>query len=156
MRMEQLNCCICEQLVPGSLDGLSRHLLSNHAVSLTRGVGNRGFVCAQDGCLRRFVHFFSLRRHIREDHINERYNEPIRQPEPAPEPVPVNFGNINNGDFNVHNQRVEDDGRMDVDVDLNHEVENNNVIEDDLKLDLQDFIVKMIGRLNCNGSRLGA
>nr|XP_012218876.1 PREDICTED: uncharacterized protein LOC105670111 [Linepithema humile] len=73
--MERLNCYMCQQLVSGGLNGLVRHFISIHGLTINRGVGNAGFKCGQSGCQRTFIHFYTLRRHIRNYHLHERNTE---------------------------------------------------------------------------------
>lgn len=67
--MENLNCFLCNQKIPGGLHGLSKHLRHQHLLNLTDKL-DTGFVCAQNGCPRNFAEFYLLRRHIRTSHLN--------------------------------------------------------------------------------------
>ncbi|KAH0567768.1 hypothetical protein KQX54_013523 [Cotesia glomerata] len=74
-QLQALNCSLCNERVQGALNGLiSYHLVYIHGFSLNRKISNEGFRCGQDGCGRRFCHFFTLRRHIRQYHINNDQN----------------------------------------------------------------------------------
>ena len=41
---------MCEELVAGGLDGLCRHFVCHHGLTVNRGIRDSGFVCAQNGC----------------------------------------------------------------------------------------------------------
>ena len=69
--MERLNCFMCQQLVDNGLDGLCSHFINHHGLTVNRGVGNKGFVCGQVGCYRRFTQYYSLRKHFKDCHTVE-------------------------------------------------------------------------------------
>lgn len=140
---------MCQQLVQGGLDGLRSHFINHHGLTVNRGVGNKGFVCGEVGCHRRFTQFYSLRKHHRRSHVDGQQGEPGQ-----PQPIPINILDVNNNDFNDNNHDLEDNfQQMDVDDDPE---EDNNAVDDEIQFDLKTFITRMIGRLQCNGSMTGS
>ncbi|XP_057323483.1 uncharacterized protein LOC130670103 isoform X2 [Microplitis mediator] len=79
--MQSLNCSLCNQKIPGALNGLSRHLVNDHGLSLKRGMGDSGFRCGQNGCQSRFYHFYTLRDHINKHHLNNNYDNDYQDDE---------------------------------------------------------------------------
>lgn len=67
--MENLNCFVRENEIPGGLNGLSKHLRLQYLFNSTRRL-DTGYICAQNGCTRSYLEFYLLRRHIRERHLN--------------------------------------------------------------------------------------
>ena len=48
--MDQLNFFLCDQLVNNGLNGLGLHFQGVHGLTISRGLNNCGFTCAQNGC----------------------------------------------------------------------------------------------------------
>lgn len=147
--MERLNCYICQQLISGGLDGLVLHLRSIHGFTIIRGVDNAGFECGQDGCRRRFVNFYSLRRHIRNYHLHERGDEPEQRPE-------IITNQLYNNEINNDEMDVQFDDPKNID---DNSVYNDNVSSNDdtdqEDFDLQKFVIRMIAKFQCKGSMTG-
>lgn len=72
--METLKCFMCRNTVKEGLNGLARHFIIVHGLTLKRGIERGGFQCGQKECYRRFLHFFSLRDHIRKVHFSQEEN----------------------------------------------------------------------------------
>lgn len=142
--MPRLNCSLCNESVAGALDGLSRHLINNHGLSIKRGMGDSGFQCGQNGCKRRFRFFYSLRRHIQTNHlINADNNEDI-----GDEDVEVDdnireqqFGDLEVNYEGMHNEENEEDS------DDEESVPGDE--NDDMDFDLKKYVVRMVVRFQC-------
>nr|XP_012224837.1 PREDICTED: uncharacterized protein LOC105673639 isoform X1 [Linepithema humile] len=72
--MEPLKCFMCRKTVKGELNGLARHFTIVHGLTLKHGIDKVGFQCGQKNCYRRFLHFYSLRDHIRKIHFSRKEN----------------------------------------------------------------------------------
>lgn len=167
--MEQLRCYLCSQRVPGGLDGLRNHFIQNHGLTINRGLGNEGFICGEINCQRNFKNFYSLRRHVRQNHTVENDAEDAAEPREVnhnqdqdPE-IPLNgagmndipfdapnINNNNNNNTNGENQELVDNEEINVNR------ENYNLMDDLTYNDLRTFIIRMISRLHSNCSMNGA
>ncbi|XP_044593370.1 histone-lysine N-methyltransferase, H3 lysine-79 specific-like [Cotesia glomerata] len=139
--MERLNCFLCHRLVSGELSGLKNHFVNVHGLTVSQGVGDRGFKCDQGGCCRRFLNFSSLRRHIKKIHLHNQLNH------------------NDDSEMNVDNNNDnENDNRNDNNIDdndhfhPNNDGENNNNNNNNRVFDMSYHIVRMIGRFQCKPS----
>ncbi|CAG5093261.1 Protein of unknown function, partial [Cotesia congregata] len=145
--MQRLNCSLCNQSVPGALNGLSRHLVKDHVLSINRGMGDSGFQCGQNGCRRRFRFFYSLRRHIEKKHLNnvddndEAGNEDIE--------VDNNIREQQFGDLEVNYEAVHDEEN---EQDSDGESVAGDVDNNDMDFDLKKYVIRMIARFQCKPS----
>lgn len=142
--MERLNCSVCQNLVSGGLDGLVRHLRSSHGFTINRGMGKAGFECGQNGCRRRFAHFYTLRKHIKENHLIQRNRNEL-----AP-------ANVINALYEIYNEEIEN-------VEIDHVNENEDPVDDDynedgndIAFELRTFVMRMIAKFQCKGSMTGS
>lgn len=136
---QQLNCFLYLNLVRGGLDELAQHFRSTYGITLNQNLPISGYACAQNGCQKSYVNFYDLRKHIQKRHsnnLNQELNEVIDNEYPE-DP------NENIDDENIY---AEDEIPQEMEFDV--ENQNDEPIEDRLK----KFVIRMIGRLQCNGS----
>lgn len=146
--MDELSCFKCQENIPNGLDGLRNHFINQHGLTINRRLGNRGFICSQNGCQRSFTYFFALRRHIRKFHTFERQ---IYQEREQYQPViAVNF--LEEGHNHVNNNNED----IDNNIENNAYNEINDEFEEEFIFDLKMFITRMIANLQCNGSLNGS
>lgn len=136
--MERLSCFLCSGVTTGGIYGLRTHFILQHGLSINRGAGKNGFICGQNNCQRSYKHFFSLKRHIENDHLNDRQDQAFNLP------------NEINVDHVFQNQDL---GNEEV-LNLNPAAEIENDVDDFASF--QTFIARMIGRFHCNPSVTGA
>lgn len=145
--MERLKCFECNLFVPNGLNGLRDHLINIHGIKLSEGLGHKGFPCSQNGCEKRFKHFYTLRDHIRKSHQNATA-ENIDM-EVVNESLDENLVNTN-CNFN-ENVVVNENIVNEITISENYQaVENPEKNEPDLNL--KDFIIQMIGNYQSNPS----
>lgn len=161
--MQALNCSLCNERVPGALNGLSYHLVYVHGFSLNRKISDEGFRCGQDGCGRRFCNFFTLRRHIRQYHLNNDQNiedeedmgndeaidefQPERINEQDYEDQPQKINQVDNENQDVQEPHFENNNNNDDGDDNNNNNCNNNNINEGFNL--RKYIVHMVARFQC-------
>lgn len=153
--MERLNCYMCQESIPGGLNGLSRHLSTIHGFFVNHGVGPGGFECGQDGCRRRFLHFYTLRRHIREAHLPRGNDEPEEYYENQNRIDDFNDQDIDGIVHGQENMDLEFDVVEEENVAINHGNDPDDHNNDNENL-LRQFVIKMIAEFQCQGSMTGS
>lgn len=138
--METLKCFMCRKSVKMGLNGLIKHLKIVHGLTFKEGIQKGGFECGQEGCYRRFSHFFSFKDHIKKVHL------PIEEDDSecsieSTESFPVNNDNIitNNNDESGSYENTD-----------NVEALKCN------EFNLKDSLIRMIIRLHSNVSMTGS
>lgn len=145
--MNELSCFMCKNLISAGLDGSAHHLTRDHAITLTKGMGDTGFICGQNGCTRNFLHFYNMRKHILINHFDEDNCLELEL------------------ELVCEQDRVED--RAIIVADKNHEETNNiNAIEpviiqnldeirennDDFQFDLKSSVINLISKFHSDSS----
>lgn len=141
-----LSCFLCNQVVVGVLHELRNHFINHHGLTLTRGLNETGFICGQDDCRCSFKNFYSLRRHIIDNHAGLLIN---------------NLNNAEEGARNIPDVIVQEAENNEIlpqeDVDMQPEDLLLNVDEDNNNNNnLEDLVIKMLQKLHSNTSVTGA
>ena len=130
--MEGFNCFKCNSTIRGGLKNLRNHFQTIHGLSVSRGHGEEGFTCAQQGCKRNFAYFHTLRRHILRVHSN--HHIPITQ-----------------------RRAVGHSNDLDSHVTFENRTENiHSDTETNIIFDLRSSVVMLIGNLRANSSVTGS
>ena len=147
--MERFNCFICNKFINNGLNGLSSHFRYYHGLTISSELNYPGFVCGQNGCVRNFVHFYDLRKHMRNKHSGLLCEAAIFQQVANDE-----VNNFNRGD---ENGEIVDNYQADY-IDNVEVIDNEECQENDrnIDLDLKTFIINMIARLHSHSSMTGS
>lgn len=109
-------------------------------MTITRGVGNNGFECGQDNCDRRFLNFYFLRKHIKENHLHV-----VDKSDDDADDV-VHYIDSRDGNAFYHDNVDLPEENQDINEDFILEHDNNN------NFNLRTIIVRMTARFGSKGS----
>lgn len=138
-----LNCFMCNDAILGGLSRLSYHLRTDHLLNLTRRLPT-GFVCAQNGCQRRFFEFYTLRRHIRTNHLNQAQHFLVDANEDPLNNIEIEelHDGENNNPLFVHTEQINDENQL-------HPPEQP---VQEVNLNIVDFALKVTARFQSSSS----
>lgn len=134
---QDLNCYECSRIIPGGLNGLAAHFRNFHYINLSRNRGDSSITCGQNGCLKSYVEFRYLRRHIKRDHFPR--DQEIEE-------------------FNTSFNDTVDDQVMDIGNEYCNDVTGGeqNISNESDELDLKKNAIGMIGKFHGHGSMTGS